>query len=110
MAARRERRGRLTKGVKTFSLFRRVKGGKPERITLGRFPSMTVEQARKQAAKINLAIESGANPADAKRAHKAEQTFGELFQDYLERHAKPQQRTCGLPPISRTVSVATPLP
>ena len=64
-------------------------GGKPERITLGRFPSMTVEQARKQAAKINLAIESGANPADAKRAHKAEQTFGELFQDYLERHAKP---------------------
>lgn len=81
------------KGVKTFSVFRRTKGGKPERVTIGRFPAMTVEQARKQAAKINLAIESGANPADAKRAHKAEQTFAELFRDFLDRHAKPRKRT-----------------
>lgn len=80
-------------GVKTFSLFRRVKGGNPERVTLGRFPSMTVERARKDAAKINLVIESGANPAATKRAHRAEMTFGELFRDYLDRHAKPRKRT-----------------
>ena len=80
-------------GIRTFSVFRRVKGGPPERITLGRFPEMTVEQARKKASEINAAIEFGANPAEAKRAHKAELTFGDLFADYIERHAKPNKRT-----------------
>ncbi|WP_300327965.1 Arm DNA-binding domain-containing protein, partial [Accumulibacter sp.] len=27
-------------GVKTFSMYRRTKGGGPERVTLGRFPAM----------------------------------------------------------------------
>ena len=44
-------------GVKTFSLFRRVKGGLPERVTLGRFPDMTIDQARKLAARVNSEIE-----------------------------------------------------
>ena len=35
-------------GAKTFSILRRVKNGEPMRITLGRFPDMTVESARKQ--------------------------------------------------------------
>src|SRR5664279_2336529 len=75
-------------GVKTFSVFRRVKGGGPERITVGTFPNTTVEKARKRAAQINSLIDGGANPAAVKRAHKSELTFGELFADYLERHAK----------------------
>ena len=57
-------------GIKTFSVFRRTKGGQPERITLGRFPEMTVEQARKLATRVNAEIEEGSNPADVKRAHK----------------------------------------
>lgn len=74
-------------GVKTFSMYRRVKGGQPERVTLGRFPEMTIEQARKMAARVNLEIEEGANPADVKRASKAEPTFAEFFHgDYTERH------------------------
>lgn len=80
-------------GVKTFSVFRRVKGGSPERVTLGRYPTMTIEQARRRAAQVNTAIESGANPAEVKRAHKAEMTFADLFADYIERHAKPRKRT-----------------
>ena len=73
-------------GAKTFSLYRRVKGGNPERVTLGKFPAMTVEQARKQASIINASIADGANPAEAKRAHRAEITFGELFEEYGKRH------------------------
>ncbi|MFZ5557238.1 MAG: tyrosine-type recombinase/integrase [Pseudomonadota bacterium] len=80
-------------GIKTFSIFRRVKGGQPERVTLGRFPELTVEKARAQAADINAAIENRANPAAVRRAHKAELTFGELFTDYLKRHSKPKKRT-----------------
>jgi integrase len=79
-------------GVKTFSVYRRMKAGKPERVTLGRFPEMTVEQARRLTASINAKIEEGANPADAKRAHKAELTFGNLFDTWVERHAKPSNR------------------
>jgi integrase len=73
-------------GVKTFSMYRRTKGGAPERVTLGRFPTMTVEQARKAASVVNASIEGGDNPAEVKRVFKAEPTFAELFKEYGERH------------------------
>lgn len=80
-------------GVKTFSLFRRTKGGSPERITLGRYPDMTIEQARKQAAQHNLAIESGANPAQAKRKARqsadGELTLRQAFDRYVSDHLTP---------------------
>jgi integrase len=80
-------------GVKTFSLYRRIKGGSPERVTLGRYPEMSIEQARRKSAEINAAIEFGANPAEVKRVHKGELTFGDLFRHYLDRHAKTRKRT-----------------
>ncbi|WP_298624909.1 site-specific integrase [uncultured Zoogloea sp.] len=80
-------------GVKTFCIFKRTKGGQPERITLGRFPELTVELARKEAAKVLATIASGANPAETKRALRAEHTFGDLFQQYMERHARPRKAT-----------------
>lgn len=79
--------------VKTFCLYRRVKGGQPERVTLGRFPDVSLEQARKLAAAINSAIADGANPAEVKRAHKAEMTFADLFKQYMDRHAKLKKVT-----------------
>ena len=78
-------------GVKTFSVYRRIKGGKPERITLGRFPTMTIEQARKQAARINAEIEEGSNPAEVKRAHRDEMTFADLFKEYGQRHGNKKR-------------------
>ena len=78
-------------GVKTFSLFRRVKGGLPERVTLGRFPDMTIEQARKLAARVNSEIEEGSNPAEVKRAHKGEPTLAEFFKEYGERHGQKKK-------------------
>ncbi len=83
-------------GVKTFSLYRRVKSGAPERVTIGRFGKhgdCTVEQARARAAQINAAIADEKNPAAVRRALAGEPTFGEVFADYLERHAKPRKRT-----------------
>lgn len=78
-------------GAKTFSVYRRIKGGRPERITLGRFPTMTIEQARKQAARINAEIEEGSNPAEVKRAHRGEMTFAEIFTEYGERHGSKKK-------------------
>jgi hypothetical protein len=80
-------------GVKAFSVFRRTKGGPPERITVGRFPDLSIEQARKRAAEINAALADAKNPAEIRRASRAELTFAELFAQYLDRHAKPRKRT-----------------
>jgi integrase len=79
-------------GVKTFSVFRRIEG-EPERITLGRFPAMTVEQASKKAAQVNAQIAAGINPAEIKRAIRGEPTFDKLFKDYIEGYSKPKKRT-----------------
>lgn len=80
-------------GVKTFSVYRRIKRGEPERITLGRYPDMTIEQARREAVRIATDISDGKNPAEVKRGHKAELTFSELFDDYMERHSRPKKKT-----------------
>lgn len=79
-------------GVKTFSVFRRVKGGRPERITLGRFPDMTVAMARIEAAKINAAIAVGQSTAEVRRSVREEMTFGELFDEYSRRHGRVKKR------------------
>lgn len=80
-------------GIATFSIFRRIKGGGPERITLGRFPEITIEQARRKAAEINSDIARGLNPGEVKRGRRAELTFSDLFAEYLERHSKPSKKT-----------------
>lgn len=79
-------------GKKSFILYRKI-GGIPERITLGRYPDLTIEQARGKAAEINSAIAKGINPAQVKRGEKAELTFNDLFTEYLERHSKPNKKT-----------------
>ena len=78
-------------GTKTFSVYRRLKAGEPERVTLGKFPAMTVEQARKAAARVNAEIESGASPAATKRAFKAEPTLSEFFAEYGARHGEKKR-------------------
>lgn len=85
---------RITKNAtKSFSFFRRIKGGEPIRVTLGKYPLLSIENARLEASKLNLSVESRNNPAAVRNAHKAELTFKELFSEYLERHSKSKKRT-----------------
>jgi integrase len=85
-------------GGKSFFLYRRI-AGRPERIKLGTFPQMTVEQARRDAAKANGAIADKQNPAAVRRAVKAEATFGETFQHFIRR----KRNRSGKPLSTRTV-------
>ena len=71
-------------GVKTFCVFRRIKNGNPERVTLGRYPDMSIEQARNEAARINALIVEGINPNSDVRALKTETTLQELFEQFLK--------------------------
>lgn len=74
-------------GTYTFFIYRKIQG-KPERIKIGNFPAITLEQAKKQAGKINALIADGKNPNAIKRADRKEFALGEFFQIYLDLHAK----------------------
>ena len=80
------------RGTKTYILYRWVRG-KPERVTLGRFPDLSIEQARKLAEKANAAFAMGENPADTNRKVRGEMTLQELFDRFLELHAKVHKRS-----------------
>ena len=79
-------------GTKTFYLYKKI-NGRPERIYLGQYPDMSVENARKAAATKKGQIADGKNPQDAKRKIRAEMTLGELFVMYMERHSKLHKKS-----------------
>ena len=71
-------------GTVTFSVFRRRRGGGPVRVTIGTFPSITVQQARRQAASIVAKLAVGADPrADAKEKVRRGTTLGATFEAFL---------------------------
>lgn len=78
-------------GVKSFSVYKRIQG-RMERITLGRFPEMTVEQARKAAQQALGAIATGANPAEFRRGKRREMSLQDLFDEYMARKAVLNKR------------------
>jgi integrase len=79
-------------GVKSFIWEGRVKG-RVRRITLGQFPALTVLDARKAALETKTAIVRGEDPAHERAEIRAERTFGDLSDAYLERHAKQRKRS-----------------
>ncbi len=79
-------------GIKTFVLYRKIQG-RPERITIGRFPEVTIEQARKQVDILNAKIASGINPNEEKRGLRSELNIKGLFEKYLERYAKVHKKS-----------------
>ena len=78
-------------GRRTFLLYRKV-AGKPERISIGLYPDLSIEQARKRAEELNGAIASGKNPATEKRQIRAENTLGELLNTFVELYGRPNKR------------------
>ncbi len=81
------------RGAKTYCVLARVKGGSMERYTIGSARDFTPEQARRKAVQVRGEMKNGRSLAASKRAERGEMTFGELFVDYLSRHAKPNKRS-----------------
>ena len=79
-------------GSKSFYLYKRV-DGRPERILLGRFPDLSVENARKMAAEAKGKIAGGKNPQKERRAIRAEMTFAALFDDYMTKYSRVHKRS-----------------
>ena len=71
-------------GAKSFILEKRIEG-KVKRITLGRYPELTVEQARKEAQKLLGKIAMGINPVAEDKAIKQRKiTLQAVLDDYLK--------------------------
>ena len=72
---------------RTFYVYKWA-NGRPVRIPLGRFPTMSIEQARKQAQVIVGEVGKGNDPQAARQAARHEQTIKGLFDFWLDSHAK----------------------
>lgn len=73
---------RITPGSKSFIIEKRV-DGKVRRVTLGRYPELTAEQARKEAHKLLGQIATGGNPIAEKQLEALEgTTLAQAFQEF----------------------------
>lgn len=79
-------------GTRSFNFYRKI-SGRPVRAKLGAFPDLSIEKARGKASAMNADIADGKNPAEARQRLRKEQTFGELFREYMERYSKKQKRS-----------------
>lgn len=80
-------------GTKTFAVRKRI-DTKMVRTTLGRFPDMAIDQARRQAAQKVAEMLDGVNPNDAKRVARARGvTLKECLDDYLSTRADLAEST-----------------
>lgn len=80
-------------GVKTFSYVGRAKGSsRVERLTLGKFPAVKPEEARRRATELAGEMAGGKSAASAARERRGELTVGQLKELYLE-HLRAHTRS-----------------
>jgi integrase len=78
---------RVGKRRKTWSMFYRL-GGKLHRITLGRYPAMSLAQAREAWRQARIAVDAGQEPVATPRPsapRPTAATFREVFEDWMKR-------------------------
>ena len=70
-------------GARSFQVYKKL-DGKPVRVTLGKYPDLTIEQARREAKVAIAKLVTGTNPNAEKRVDKARAvTLSEALEDYI---------------------------
>ncbi|MCG8016993.1 MAG: tyrosine-type recombinase/integrase [Candidatus Thiodiazotropha sp. 'RUGA'] len=84
------------KGVKSWVFMYRFQE-KARRLTLGRYPKMTVAEAHSEHGKALLALEKGIDPGkvevEKRRENRRAPTVKMLVEEYIEKWAKPRKRS-----------------
>lgn len=81
-------------GVKSWNvLLWNNKTGKPDRISLGKYPEVSPQHARTRALQLLGDHARGVNPAEAARKERSRMVFSALFADYYEHHAVKHKRS-----------------
>lgn len=82
-------------GTRSFIFQFRVLGSEQGRMTVGRYPAMTVDQARKLARVHRVAVDQGENPSRLRKAGRDAATMSDLADFYCDNYGpsrglKPQ--------------------
>jgi len=84
------------RGLKSWVFLYRFEG-KPRRMTLGRYPEVTLAQAHQRHGAALAQLECGEDPGAARvvqnREDRAALTVNALAEEYLEKWAKPRKRS-----------------
>ena len=88
----------LPGGVKTWTFRYRAKDSISfKRLSLGRYPEVSLALARERAQEKRVEVAGGADPQTARKAKRAAErsalTFNTLADDYLDRYAKAHKRS-----------------
>ncbi len=79
-------------GRKTWVVMYRA-GGRLRRLSLGTYPALSLGSAREVAKDALRDVAKGKDPAGIKQSERKAETFRELGEEYLERHAKKKKRS-----------------
>jgi integrase len=79
-------------GSRSFKVYRKLHD-KPVRVSLGKYPEMSIEQARTEAQKIITEMIKGTNPNAEKKKLRAETTLGEMFRMFMDNYSKHHKKT-----------------
>lgn len=79
-------------GVKSYALFYRTREGQQRTLTLGRTDRLKAEQARGLALSKLVEVQNGGDPSAARRRERTVSTMQDLFEDYLEKHARLRKK------------------
>jgi integrase len=83
-------------GARSWLVQYRNAQGRSRKLTLGRYPATTAEEARRRALSTLAAVQGGADPAERKKAALREPTVTEFAAEYLARHAEPKKKPASL--------------
>ena len=78
-------------GTKSFVLLYRLKG-QPKRMTLGRYPLLSLGDARKRATEVLYKISQGSNPQAEKEEARTFPRFDETLEDFVRIYCNRQNR------------------
>src|SRR5262245_62438709 len=67
--------------------------GRVRRVTIGPYPYVSLADARAKGKALMTQVFQGTDPAAVRAAERLAETFAQLADEYLERHAKPRKRT-----------------
>jgi len=72
-------------------IYTRRSDSRVRRVTLGRYPELSLADARRKAMKLKAEIEEGRDPASAIQIQRTAPTFAELAEQWVELHGKPNK-------------------
>lgn len=80
-------------GRRTYAFYYRLRTGEQRNITLGKATEgVKLEAMRRKARELLVAVQNGDDPSALRRSERKAQRMDELFNEYLERHARPRKR------------------